>query len=278
VHWLTAAGTVRRSSLPFAAVSDGQLKAVRGVAVVMALLVAALLQRFSPHARVQGSWRVNGPIWLLGLVAVGLVCGTCGFTAARWAQGAEFGLLNAVPLPVWAAIPATLGLLDLVSYGWHLANHRVLPLWRLHQVHHSDPTFTVSTGLRFHPGELLLSLPVRIAAVVLIGASVEAVLIFEVVFAFANLIEHGDIDAPRDLERALGRLLVTPALHRRHHTRQGAARNSNFGTIFSVWDRLFGTYVHSDSAAEIETGLPGLETVPLEHALVLPFRRSEAVR
>src|SRR5262249_41414130 len=113
--------TVRHRSLPFAAVSDGQLKAVRGVAFVMALLVAALLQRFSPHARVQGSWRVNGPIWLLGLVAVGLVCGTCGFTAARWAQGAEVGLLNAVPLPGWAAIAAPLALLDLVSHGWRIA-------------------------------------------------------------------------------------------------------------------------------------------------------------
>src|SRR5262249_56739061 len=164
---------------------------------------------------------------------------TCGFTAARWAQGAEFGLLNAVPLPVWAAIPATLGLLDLVSYGWHLANHRVAPLWRLHQVHHSDPTFTVSTGLRFHPGELLLSLPVRIAAVVLIGASVEAVLIFEVGFAFANLIEHGDIDAPRDLQRALRRLLGTPALHRPPHTPQGAAPNSNFRAILSLSARPF---------------------------------------
>jgi len=131
-----------------ATVSDGHLQAARGVAFVVALLVAALLQRVSPHARVQGSWRVNGPIWLLGLLVVGLVCGTCGFTVARWAQGAEFGLLNAAALPVWAAIPAALVLLDLVSYGWHLANHRVAPLWRLHQVHHSDPTFTVSTGLR----------------------------------------------------------------------------------------------------------------------------------
>jgi sterol desaturase/sphingolipid hydroxylase (fatty acid hydroxylase superfamily) len=252
-------------------VSDGQLQALRGAAFVAALLVATLLQRFSPHARIRGSWRVNGAIWFLALVVIGLACGACSFTAARWAKGAGFGLLNRAALPAWTAIPAALLLLDLVSYGWHRANHRVPLLWKLHQVHHSDPTFTVSTGVRFHPGELLLSLPVRVAAVALVGASAGAVLIFEVVFSFANLIEHGDIDAPLGVERTLGRLLVTPALHRRHHTRAGPARNANFGTIFSAWDRLFGTYVHSDSAAEIETGLPGLDTVPLTRALALPF-------
>src|SRR5262249_61631073 len=155
------------------------------------------------------------------------VCGPGGLTAGCGRQGGRCLLVTAAAVPDGAATPAALVLLDLVSYGWHLANHRVAPLWRLHQVHHSAPTFTVSTGLRFHPGELLLSLPVRIAAVVLIGASVEAVLIFEVVFAFANLIEHGDIDAPHDLEQALGRLLVTPALHRPHPTPHPPPPTSN---------------------------------------------------
>jgi len=197
--------------------------------------------------------------------------------AARWAERAGFGLLHQLPAPVWAAIPLTLLLLDLVSYGWHRANHRVALLWRLHRVHHSDPTFTVSTGVRFHPGELLLSLPIRVAAILLVGASVVAVLIFEVVFTFANLIEHGDIDLPRPAERLLTPVLVTPALHRRHHTRSGRARDSNFGTIFSTWDRLFGTYFPSDSTAQIQTGLPDLEAVPLGRALLMPFLRRGGV-
>jgi sterol desaturase/sphingolipid hydroxylase (fatty acid hydroxylase superfamily) len=257
-------------------VSESQLQAARAAAFVVAILVAALLQRLAPHARLRGSWRVNGALWLVDAVVIGAVCGACAFTASRWAARTGFGLLNQAALPAWTAIPATLLLLDLVSYGWHRANHRVPFLWRLHRVHHSDPTFTISTAVRFHPGELLLSLPVRVAAVLLVGAPVEAVLVFEAVFAFANLIEHGDIDAPRGFERLLGRLLVTPALHRRHHTREGAARNSNYGTIFSAWDRLFGTYTHSDSATRIETGLPGLEDVPLQRALALPFERRSA--
>ncbi|HJW70054.1 MAG TPA: hypothetical protein VJ829_11905, partial [Candidatus Binatia bacterium] len=89
-------------------------------------------------------------------------------------------------------------------------------------------------------------------------------------------IEHGDINAPRGIELAVGRLLVTPALHRRHHTKIGPARDTNFGTIFSAWDRLFATYTDNDSATQIETGLPGLAQIPLRHALVLPLQRPAA--
>jgi sterol desaturase/sphingolipid hydroxylase (fatty acid hydroxylase superfamily) len=257
-------------------VSEPQLQAVRGAAFVAAVLAASLLQRLAPHAGVRGSWRVNLGLWVVDAIVVGAVCGACAFTAARWAARQQFGLLNQAGVGAWATIPVTLVLLDLVSYGWHRATHRVPLLWRFHQVHHSDPGFTVSTGVRFHPGELLLSLPVRLAAVVLIGASVEAVLIFEVVFTFANLIEHGDINAPGGIERAVGQLLVTPALHRRHHTKIGPARDTNFGTIFSAWDRLFATYTDNDSATQIETGLPGLAQIPLRHALVLPLQRPAA--
>jgi sterol desaturase/sphingolipid hydroxylase (fatty acid hydroxylase superfamily) len=257
-------------------VSETQLQAVRATAFVVAVLVAALLQRLAPHARQRGSWRVNGGLWLVNAIVVGAVCGACAFTAARWAVRERVGLLYHAGVGAWATLPVTLLLLDLVSYGWHRATHRVALLWRLHQVHHSDPSFTVSTGVRFHPGELLLSLPVRLAAVVLVGASVEAVLIFEVAFTFANLVEHGDINAPGGVERTVGRLLITPALHRCHHTKVGPARDTNFGTIFSIWDRLFGTYTANDSATPIETGLPGLEEVPLPRALVLPFQQRTA--
>jgi len=173
----------------------------------------------------------------------------------------------------WLAVPITLLFLDLVSYGWHRANHVVPFLWRLHRVHHSDPTFTVSTGLRFHPGELVLSLPLRLGAVILIGASVLAVLVFEVVFALANLVEHGDIEVHRGVETALAKVFITPALHRRHHTRVGPARDSNFGTIFSLWDRFFATCTPSDSATHVETGLPDVAAdIDFGRLLLLPLR------
>jgi sterol desaturase/sphingolipid hydroxylase (fatty acid hydroxylase superfamily) len=253
--------------------TEGALPAVRLAVFAAALLGALALQRLSPHARLRPSWRVNGALAVVNALVLGAVCGACACAAARWAARAGVGLLHSADAGPLLAIVVSVVALDLVSYGWHRANHRVPALWRFHQVHHSDPTFTAWTGLRFHPGELLLSLPLRLAAVVLLGAPVEAVLVFETLFTVANLIEHGDIALPRALDRPLARVLVTPALHRRHHTRVGRARDTNFGTIFSVWDRLLGTYTQTDPATVVQTGLPGLDDLGLVQALVLPLRR-----
>jgi sterol desaturase/sphingolipid hydroxylase (fatty acid hydroxylase superfamily) len=254
-------------------VTEAKLQALRSAAFVAAALLALLAQRLAPHARLRGSWRVNGGLWVLDTALVGAVCGTCGFTAAAWATRNGYGVLNFVSATSWTTIPATVLVLDLVSYAWHWANHRIPLLWRLHRVHHSDPTFTVSTGIRFHPGELLLSLPLRLAAIVLIGAPVGAVLAFEVAFAFANLFEHGDINLPTRAESWLDRVCITPAIHRRHHTKVGPERDTNFGTIFSIWDRTFGTFTPNGSATRIETGLPGTEGLGLSCVLTLPVRR-----
>src|SRR5437867_6297864 len=221
--------------------TEAQLHMIRGAGIVGAAVIALALQRLAPHARLRGSWRVNGGLWLVNGIVLGALCGGCAFTAARWAARSGVGLLNHARVGTWVAVPVTLALLDLVSYGWHRANHRIPLLWRLHQVHHSDPSFTVSTGVRFHPGELILSLPIRLAAVVLVGAPAVAVLVFEVAFTLANLVEHGNINVPRGVERTFGHVLITPAMHRRHHTKLGPDRDSNFSTIFSVWDRVFGT-------------------------------------
>ncbi len=249
---------------------------LRGAGFVAALTLALLLQRLRPHAGLRGSWHVNGGLWLSNLIVIGLVCGACACTVARWAADARIGALNIVPAPRWLGIPAAIVTLDLVSYFWHRANHRIPLLWRFHQVHHSDPTFTASTGVRFHPGELLLSLPVRLTAVALAGASAEAVVLFEIVFTVANLVEHGDIDLPLPFERLMGRVFITPALHRRHHTKLGPDRDTNFGTILATWDRLFGTRADNDSATAIETGLPGLDELTLPRVFVLPLQRTAA--
>jgi sterol desaturase/sphingolipid hydroxylase (fatty acid hydroxylase superfamily) len=147
-------------------------------------------------------------------------------------------------------------------------------LWRLHRVHHSDPTLTVTTALRFHPGEILLSLPLRMAAVAALGAPVVGIVAFEVVFALANLIEHGDVALPPRLERRLAGAVVTPAIHRRHHDERVANRERNFATVFTWWDRCFGTFGASDARDRWAIGTPEL-AVPttLGAALALPFVR-----
>jgi sterol desaturase/sphingolipid hydroxylase (fatty acid hydroxylase superfamily) len=253
--------------------SEGEFNLVRSAGFVLAVGGAAALQHWRPHAGIRRQWRSNVGLWAINLVVLGIVCGGCACAAARWAASAGIGVLNVTAAPLWLAVPVTVFGLDLVSYCWHRANHRLSWLWRFHQVHHSDAAFTISTGVRFHPGELLLSLPLRLAAVVVLGSSAVGVVVFEIIFTTANLIEHGDIDLPLGVERRLGRLCVTPALHRRHHSRRRDQLDSNFGTIFAFWDRWLGTFGASSSAVEIATGLPELTDTPgIRLALVLPLR------
>jgi sterol desaturase/sphingolipid hydroxylase (fatty acid hydroxylase superfamily) len=164
--------------------------------------------------------------------------------------------------------------LDAVSYAWHRANHRWPLLWRFHRVHHADAAFHVTTALRFHPGELLLALPVRLAAVLALGVPPAGVLLFEIVFGTANLLEHGNFELPARVERAARRVLVTPALHRAHHTADWRELDTNFGTVLSLWDRLAGTLRTSEPGRHIVTGLPdgSDETARgLRASLLLPF-------
>jgi len=245
---------------------------VRAAGFIVAVALGLFLERRARHAPMRASWQINGGLWVVDGVVIAITCGACACSVALWATRSQFGLLNALAAPLWLAIPATIFGLDLVSYAWHRANHRFPVLWRFHRVHHSDASFTVSTALRFHPGELLLSVPLRLAAIAVIGAPVVAVAAFEVVFMLANLLEHGNIDLPLGLERRLGRISVTPALHRLHHSRRERDLDSNFGTVFSFWDRLLGTHRPSSSASAVEVGLPDLRPPSsLLEALRLPL-------
>lgn len=253
--------------------NEAEFNVIRSIGFVLALGLAAGLQRWRPHTRIRRSWRRNVGLWAVNVVVIGIVCGGCACAVAHWAATANVGLLNATMAPAGLAVPVTVLTLDFVSYLWHRANHRIRWLWRFHQVHHSDAAFSVSTGVRFHPGELVLSLPVRLTAVAALGASPLAVVAFEVLFTIANLIEHGNIDVPLAVERRLDRVWITPALHRRHHSRRRNELNSNFGTLFVCWDRLLGTYAGTSSNDRFAIGLPALpETPGLGQALILPLR------
>ncbi|MBW2697509.1 MAG: sterol desaturase family protein [Deltaproteobacteria bacterium] len=259
--------------------SETEFQIIKSIGFVAALGLAAGAQRLYPHARSGGSWQTNALLWGTNAAILGSVCAGCACTVSLWASDAGYGLFNRAAVPAWLTIPATLVVLDLVSYFWHRANHHISVLWRFHQVHHSDPTFTVTTALRFHPGELLLALPVRLVAVALLGVSIPGVIVFELIFALSNFVEHGDIDLPRWLEAKLERGLVTPALHRRHHSRERELLNSNYGTVFSLWDRALGTYGGNRSQVHVRIGLPGLPASPsVRDALLMPRRvyRGEA--
>ena len=248
---------------------------VRSAGLGLALLVVLALEHWRPHQRLRPAWATNLGLWGIDALVMTLVCGACGFTLAAWAEGRGIGLLARAGTNDWLAIGLGVLGLDAVSYAWHRANHRVPVLWRFHQVHHADASFHVTTGLRFHPGELLLALPVQLAVILLLGVPPAGVLVFELVFGVANLVEHANLELPRRAELLLRRALVTPSLHRAHHVADWRELNTNFGTIFSVWDRLARTFRGNEPGRHVVTGLPGASREPpsLAEELRLPFLR-----
>jgi sterol desaturase/sphingolipid hydroxylase (fatty acid hydroxylase superfamily) len=182
-------------------------------------------------------------------------------TAVAWAgfmtaQG--WGLLNAVELPAWLAVIIAFVLLDLAIYAQHVAFHAVPWLWRLHRMHHADLEFDVTTGLRFHPGEILLSMAIKFLAIAILGAPVLAVLLFEVALNATSMFSHSNVRLPLGIDRWLRRIIVTPDMHRVHHSVAREETDSNYGFNLSLWDRLFRTYRAAPKAGHdgMTIGLP----------------------
>ncbi len=212
-----------------------------GVLVLMALWEALTPRRGQSIGRLQ-RWPNNLGLVVLNMLVVRLLFPLAGVGMAVVTQTKGWGLLDIVPAPAWLAIPAGLLLLDLTIYGQHVTFHAVPVLWRLHRVHHADLEFDVTTGLRFHPGEIVVSMLIKLAAIPLIGASPIAVLVFEVVLNATSMFNHGNVRLPEPLDRVLRLFLVTPDMHRVHHSIDRRETDSNFGFNVPWWDRLFGTY------------------------------------
>ena len=259
---------------------ETRFQLVRSAAFVLSFAAVLGIQVLAPHRRPRTiatpSWRQNLPLAGLNIAFLGLVCGACVCTAARLAESRGWGVLRAAGTPPWLATIATFLALDLTLWLWHRANHRVGVLWRFHRVHHSDADFDLTTALRFHAGELVLALPAKIAVVLALGATLAGLLLFEVLFGLFNLFVHGSIGLPPTWEEPLGRVLVFPAAHRRHHSIRGEERAGNFGTVLSLWDRVFGTWRGGRTVDTVETGLSdlGVGVRPgFARCLVLPFER-----
>lgn len=217
----------------------------------------ALAPRKRPAPSIAGRWRVNLGLLVLLSAVVALVFPMLSVGAAALARQAGVGLLNATPLPEPAKFAIALLALDASQYVLHLALHRVPWLWRLHRVHHSDPEFDCTTALRFHPFEALVTVALQVAFVVALGASPWAVLVYQVALGAVALFSHGSFALPARIDRVLRRFVVTPDMHRLHHSTRLAESNANFGSILPWWDRLFGTYCHAPTipGAEIPIGL-----------------------
>ena len=174
-----------------------------------------------------------------------------------WATQHHFGLLHWLPLPLphWLLVGLGALLMDYLYWWWHVSLHLIPFFWRFHNVHHSDMDMDVSTGLRFHLGEVVLSVPFRILAVLLFGIDFWALVTFELMFETANLFEHSNWRLPLALERSLHLFLVTPRMHGIHHSIVQRETNSNWGTVFSCWDKLHRTLRRDIPQNEITIGV-----------------------
>src|SRR5947199_986826 len=212
-------------------------------AVFVAMAVWELLTPRRPQA-IGRNWRWPNNLGVLAVDAL-LVRVLLPITAVGLALVAEahgFGLFNIIALPTWASIVLSVILLDLAIYLQHVLFHAVPVLWRLHRMHHGDLEFDVSTGLRFHPIEILLSMAIKLSVMAALGAPAVAVLIFEVLLNATSMFNHGNVRIPATLDRVLRWIVVTPDMHRVHHSTSVAEINSNFGFSLPWWDRLLGTY------------------------------------
>ncbi|MBN2159305.1 MAG: sterol desaturase family protein [Spirochaetes bacterium] len=193
-------------------------------------------------------WFSNFSIIFFNSILLRLIFPVLPLTVAVIARERGWGIMNYFDIPVWLAVPLGLILLDLVAYLQHVMFHTLPILWRLHLVHHADIDVDVTTGLRFHPMEVILFMIIRLAAVSVIGPDPLAVAVYEIALGGMLLFGHGNVRMVPSLDRALRFIAVTPDMHRVHHSSEAIEANGNFGFILSWWDRLFGTYREQPAA------------------------------
>lgn len=224
-------------------------------------------------------WPSNLSVALLAAAVVRIVFPTGAIAMALLAEAEGWGLLNVWAVPGWAALPIAVIALDLIIYLQHVLFHAVPALWRLHRMHHADLEFDVTTGARFHPIEIILSMVIKLAVVAALGAPAVAVFTFEVLLNATAMFNHSNVRLPGSVDRILRLIVVTPDMHRVHHSVVVRETNSNFGFNLPWWDRLFGTYRDQPAAGHAQMTI-GVEQFRdpreqrLDRMLSQPFRNS----
>jgi sterol desaturase/sphingolipid hydroxylase (fatty acid hydroxylase superfamily) len=223
-------------------------------------------------------WPNNYGISALNSVMLSLVLPVLAVGAALWAERQGWGLFNQLALPAALTIPAFVILFDLAIYWQHRLYHQIPWLWRLHRTHHADGDFDASTGVRFHPLSILISMLIKIAIVLILGPPALAVLLAEILLNVTAVFNHGNIYIPPAIDSKLRLLLVTPDMHRVHHSTIMEETNSNFGFNFPWWDRLFGSYRQAPEKGHVAMdigveGFAGEGETSIGSMLSHPFRK-----
>lgn len=251
---------------------------------VTVLVAMIIIERFLPKRELTVSrtarWFTNFSISVINVIslnAMAFVLPVLAVGAAIDASANGLGVLNTIAIPFWVELLVTLLLLDLVIWAQHWATHKVPFLWRLHRVHHSDENLDVSSALRFHPIEIVLSMLLKIGVVYVLGADPWVVVAYEVLLNGMAMFNHANIRLPNAMEKALRLVVVTPDMHRIHHSIDRAEHDMNYGNALSIWDRVFGTYLPEpqDGQLGMKIGLtyPNAKPTRLDWSLLFPFFR-----
>lgn len=227
-------------------------------------------------------WPANLSVVMLNTLLVRATMPAAALGVATFAEAQGWGLLHQAAVPAWVAAVAGIVLLDLAIYAQHVAFHAAPVLWRLHRMHHADLDLDVTTGARFHPVEIVLSLLIKFAVIVALGVPPVAVVLFEILLNATSMFNHSNVRIVPALEPALRWLVVTPDMHRVHHSIERDETDSNFGFNLSLWDRLFGTYRAQPRAGHqaMTIGIPefrdSAQCSSLVGMLAIPFQRASA--
>ena len=248
-----------------------------GIFLIMALweVLAPRRQLTEPKGK---RWLNNIGLVALNTLLVRVLFPTAAVGMAQYASQQSWGMLNLLDWPYWLSIVFAVVILDAAIYLQHVMFHAIPACWRLHRVHHADLDFDVTTGARFHPVEIVLSMLIKFAVIILLGPPLVAVVIFEVLLNATAMFNHANVRLPLPLDRIIRWLIVTPDMHRVHHSHLEHETNSNFGFNLSLWDRLFGTYRdqpqdgHTGMVIGIDTWHDPAHCVRLPGMLMMPFQ------
>jgi sterol desaturase/sphingolipid hydroxylase (fatty acid hydroxylase superfamily) len=233
-----------------------------GASALIALLIWESCAPFFPFF--EGHYRERRD-HLIRNLAMGLLNALIAFAVfapflnatTNWSEIASYGVLHRIDLPLWTHACAAVLLLDLWTYWWHRANHGFSWLWRFHRVHHSDPQMDVTSARRFHPVEIILSSLLRLPLLVLLGVHLWELILYEMIMALVVDIHHANISFPTGADRVLRTIIATPAMHKIHHSVEKEETNTNYTSLFSVWDRLFRSFRMRPDLSVVKIGLHG---------------------
>lgn len=256
---------------------------IRVGAFLSVLIIMASLELIWPRRQLLVSkakrWLNNLGIVVLNTIIIRLLFPTAALGIALIAEDRQWGLFNVLPIPYWVSVIAAVIALDLIIYAQHVLMHKLPVLWKLHRVHHVDLDFDVTTGGRFHPVEIIVSMLIKFIAIIALGAPALAVVVFEVLLNATSMFNHSNLRLPAALDRILRLFVVTPDMHRVHHSVIRRETDSNYGFNLPWWDRLFKTYRDQPESGHtgMQIGLKDIRDqslcVDLVGMLKLPFIR-----